>query len=178
MPFRIVSLSLLACIIVSGCRIAKVGKDYPSDETNGTGAADAKGKAPAIQPQRQPNVTGAVQAIPVTLDQTGTLVGRVQLRLDYFAPPKPGGVTVPSCYEGISGHLVIAKVECGSDVTLKTDVRADQMDQVCFTESTTPRVQAKKPIQVVHCSGPSTLQVFSFSPEMKVEVKRQDDDKE
>lgn len=153
-----------------GCRIAKVGKDMPSDEGESQGADSTK-KGPAIQPQRLPDATGAVQAIPVTLDASGTLVGKATLRLDYLPAPEPGGVTVPSCYEGIAGHLAIARIECGVNPALKTDVRADQMDQVCYTESNAPKIAAKSPIRLANCAGPSTLQVFGFSPEMKVEVK-------
>lgn len=165
--------NLTLWILVVGtlsCRIANVGKDVATDQTPVSGG-DVSAKPPIVQPQRSEAASGVSQAIPVHLGENGAVTQKILLRLDYFAAPKPGGITVPTCYESIAGQLVVGRIECGSKPELRSDVTADQMDQVCYTESTTPKVTAKSTAVVPGCSGPSTLQIYTFAPEMKVELK-------
>lgn len=166
---KIVWISTLTIIGVVSCKIARVGKDMPA-ESSGGGDAVTSSKAPLIQPQRQSGIEQPAQVLPVSLSAQGELQGKVALRLDYIAAPQPGTVTLPRCYDAIAGHLVIGRVVCGSNTVLAADVTANQMDQICYNESSSPRVAAKKPISIAGCSGPGTLQIYKFSPEMKVEL--------
>ncbi|MCX6123577.1 MAG: hypothetical protein NTV34_02330, partial [Proteobacteria bacterium] len=82
--------SLFVCLLVSpflsGCRIAKSGKDLPSDQPTMQSDSTAA-KPPLVQPQRQTGATSPAQALPIMLDSNGNEKGRTVLRLDYFAPP-------------------------------------------------------------------------------------------
>jgi hypothetical protein len=158
----------LALALSSSCRIAKVGKDYPDQEIQSGGGDATRSPAPAVQPQQQ---TTSGQVFTVNLDSAGVVRESLTLRLDYFPAPRADGVSVPTCYNEIAGHLVIARVYCGGNGNLSADVTASQVSQQCFTVTPTRKIDPKTPIQLSGCSGAATLKTYKFEPDIKLEVK-------
>ena len=152
-------------ILCMGCRISKVGKDQ-SDTQNGSDAGAVVSK-PIVQPQQQ--VGSFAQSLPVTLDDAGKVKEKLSLRLDYFAASKPGGVTVPSCYDGLASHLVIGRLICAANGDVAMDVQANQIDQVCHTDTASPTVAATAGLALAGCKGGATLQVYKFEPQIKID---------
>lgn len=158
-------------LLALSCRISKVGKDLPTESNKQGNEEGATATKPIVQPQQQQGAFSETQ--PVTLDDDGKFVEKISLRLDYFATPKPGGVTMPSCYDAIAGQLVIGKLVCGSATEVTMDVQANQLDQVCHTDNATPSVPAKSALIFAGCKGPATFQVYKFEPSIKVDIQKQ-----
>lgn len=165
LQIRIVAFSAVAIVFLS-CRISKVGKEQTSETTNGSDAGAVVSR-PIVQPQQQMGTFA--QSLPVTLDDTGKIKEKLSLRLDYFAASKPGGVTVPSCYESLAGHLVIGRLVCAVNLDVAMDVQANQIDQVCHTDTAAPTVVATAGLAFAGCKGSATLQVYKFEPQIKVD---------
>lgn len=164
-------MMIIMSIGAASCRLANVGtSDGPAD-TNTQQSEALKTQAPVVQPQRQPGSVS--QAMPVNFDAQHKLADRLNVRLDYFANSKSGGISIPSCYDEIAGHLVVGRVVCGADEGKSVDVKANQLNQICYTQSVTPKHVAKESVSLPGCVGPSTLQVYKFSPEIKVEALKE-----
>jgi hypothetical protein len=157
-----------ALFLSASCRIAKVGKDYPDNEIQSGGGDATRSSAPAVQPQQQ---TTSGQVFSVSLDSGGVVREVLTLRLDYFPAPRADGVSVPTCYNEIAGHLVIARIYCGGNGNLSADVTASQVSQQCFTVTPTRKIDPKSPLQLAGCSGAATLKTYKFEPDIKLEVK-------
>ena len=154
--------------LLLGCRLAKTGKDMPSDQTlapSGDGAA----KPPMVQPQRQ--AARISQSLDVTLTAEGLETGRSVLKLDYIAKPKPDGVSVPRCYEAITAKLILGKLTCAVDPSKSVEVFASQFDQVCFIENAAPKNLRLKPLELPGCTPLAKLEVYEHSPPIVVEVR-------
>jgi hypothetical protein len=156
---------LLILTFLSGCRLAQVGNEDPN-QSNQSGTLDA---SPMVQPQRN-DLSGLAQVIPVTLDAAHKIKGQVNLRLDYVTAPKANAVATATCYDSIAGQLVIGRLACSDPTTLLMDIQAKQVNQICYTKSSTPAVAAKEPIVFPNCANAATLQIYQFNPELKVEV--------
>lgn len=154
-------------LLCGGCRISNMGKDQPSEASKQGEDANAAVSRPVVQPQQQQGSYS--QIIPVTLGDDGKVKEKLTLRLDYFAPSKPGGVTVPSCYESLSAHLVVGRLVCAVNPELTSDVQAKQLDQVCHTDKASPTLVAASAPILGGCKGGATLQVYKFEPQIKVD---------
>jgi hypothetical protein len=161
---------LLFGLLAASCRIAKSGSDTPSENPDVKGSADVGKTQTPAQPSMQTQTGTPSQALGIHLDDQGIENGRAVLRLDYVAAPQASGVTIPKCHEPILGHLVIARIVCGANPSLSSDVTASSFDQTCFTQSSSPKVSRKQPVSLNGCLGPSTLQVYGLKPGMKVEI--------
>lgn len=157
---------ILAVLVCFSCRISKVGKDQSSENTNGSDAGAVVSK-PIVQPQQQ--IGSFSQSLPVTLDDSGKVKEKLSMRLDYFASSKPGGVTVPSCYDSFATHLVIGRLVCTINLDVVMDVQVNQLDQVCHTNTATPTVTATSGLAFPGCKGSATLQVYKFEPQIKID---------
>lgn len=162
---RFAVVTLVACICFS-CRISKVGKEQTSENNNGSDAGAVVSK-PIVQPQQQ--VGAFAQSVPVTLDEAGKVKEKLSVRLDYFAAAKPGGVTVPSCYDALAAHLVIGRLVCTVNLDVAMDVQVKQLDQVCHTDTAAPTVAATAGLALVGCKSGATLQVYKFEPQIKID---------
>jgi hypothetical protein len=154
-------------LALSSCRISKVGTD-----TSGGGATVGGGNAvssssPVIQPQRQ---TEPGVQLTVNLDSSGKVKESLSLRLDYFPAPRPDGVSVPTCYDEIAGHLLVGRLVCGANGNIGMDVTAGQVNQKCYTANPKLRVAASSPIVLAGCVGPATLTTVKYEPDVKLEV--------
>ena len=160
---------LILCLAtVASCRISKVGTD-----TSGGGAAAGGGNAvssspPVLQPQRQ--VEPGVQ-FTVNLDSAGKVKESLSLRLDYFPAPRPDGVSIPTCYEQIGGHLLVGRLVCVANGNFAMDVTASQVDQKCYTTNPKLRVAASSTVVLVGCVGTATLTTVRYEPDVKLEVR-------
>lgn len=163
-----------SCVIATifccgGCRISKTGKDQPTEGSKQGEDVSGAVSRPVAQPQQQQGAYS--QTIAVTLDDDGKVKEKLSLRLDYFAPSKPGGVTVPSCYESMAAHLVVGRLVCAANVALASDIQVKQLDQVCHTGgNAAPLVATSIPI-LVGCKGGATFQVYKFEPQIKVDLQ-------
>jgi hypothetical protein len=164
----IVSIAVLVEIaLFSGCRMAKLGKDYPDSHTV-TGGSDAStSKAPIIQPQRQTQL-GSV--LSVKLDDSGKLLDQLIIRLDYFPAPRPDGVSVPTCYDEIAGHLVLGRIICQANGNIAAEIIANQVVQQCYTSTPVRKIAAKSPILLSGCKAAAEIQTYRYEPELKLEV--------
>jgi hypothetical protein len=163
-----VSVAVVAgVILLNGCRMAKVGKDYPESNTIAGNSDATYSKAPIIQPQRQAQ-DGTV--LSVTFDDAGKLVEQLVIRLDYFPAPRPDGVSVPTCYQEIAGHLALGRVTCQANGNLAMDVIASQVTQQCFTSTPVRKIAAKSQVVLNGCKGGAQLQTYRYEPDLKLEV--------
>lgn len=161
--------TLLSLLCSTGCRISKLGKDYP-ESTNDSAAGDAiVTKSPIIQPQQQAD-SGA--SLNVTFDDAGKLKESLTLRLDYFPTPRPDGVSVPTCYTEIAGHLVVGRLICSANGNLAMDVVASQVNQQCYTSTPVRKIAAKSAIVLIGCVGSAVMQTTRYDPDLKLEVTK------
>jgi hypothetical protein len=161
-------VGLMFAITVNGCRLNRSHDEAPDDE-GASGSGDAKSSnAPVVQQQKQGVPS---QILKLTLDDSGKLKETLVLRLDYFPAPNASGVSVPSCYEGLSAHLVIGRILCGSNGNIAVDVTVSQVIQQCFTAIPVKIVPAQTAITLVGCKGPVDLAVTKYSPDVKLEVR-------
>jgi hypothetical protein len=160
---------LVLCVLLAGCRLSNGGKEVPNkDSSNGAGNG-VSSSAPVVQPQKQ---SGVGQTLNVTIDAAGKVNEVLVLRLDYFPQPQSGGVSVPSCYDKITGQLVVARLVCGSNGNLSMDVTASQVNQQCYTSSPAKVIAANSSIVLAGCVGAAVLQLVPYSPDIKLEIKR------
>lgn len=158
-----------AALVVSGCRLANVGKDYPEEQQK-VGQSDAAGsKPPVVQPQKQ---AAAGSVLNISFDANGELVEKLTLRLDYFPAPRPDGVSVPTCYDELAGHLVVGRILCSSNGNLALDITAQQVQQKCYTSNPARSVEAKAKVVVAGCVGAASLTTVRYEPDIKLEVTR------
>jgi hypothetical protein len=122
-----------------------------------------------IQPQRQAS-QGAI--ISVNIDNDGRLMEKLNLRLDYFPPPRPDGVSIPTCYDEIRESAVIARLTCDAVPTIGMDLLASHAYQRCFTANPVKRIDPKAVPVLIGCQGKATLKVVPYSPDIKLEVER------
>lgn len=163
-------LVLLALSIGAGCRISKLGTDQPSENSKQGDDQAATASKPIVQPQQQAGSTYA-QTVNVTVDDNGNIKEKLSLRLDYFAASKPGGVTVPSCYDAFAKHMVIGRLICAVNLQNGADVQAGQLDQICHTDTNnTPTVTAGPALTLPGCKGNATMNVYKFDPQIKVDL--------
>ena len=153
---------------LTGCRLHGSHDDKPDNETvSGSGEAEHS-NAPVVQPQKQ---SESNQILKLSLDDAGKLNEVLVLRLDYFPAPNAAGVSVPSCYDNLSAHLVVGRLFCGANGGLAVDVTAAQVIQQCFTATPVKIIPAKSSISLVGCKGPVDLAVTKYSPDVKLEVR-------
>lgn len=162
------SIAVMAeLVLFSGCRMAKLGKDYPESNTVAGNSDASASKAPIIQPQRQTQ-TGSV--LSANFDDAGKLVEQLVIRLDYFPAPRPDGVSVPTCYDEIAGHLALGRITCQANGNLASDIIANQVTQQCYTSTPVRKVTPKFPIILTGCKGPAQIQTYRYEPDLKLEV--------
>jgi hypothetical protein len=154
--------------LASSCRIAKVGKESPEQGAQSSGAEATRSSSPVVQPQQQATAT---QSFDVNLTETGEVKETLTLRLDYFPAPRADGVSVPTCYNEISGHLVVGRLYCASNGNISADLTASQVTQQCFTVAPTRKIDPKTPAKLAGCVGAATLKTYKFEPDIKLEVK-------
>lgn len=164
---RVILFGLVLMASLQGCRIARLGKDYPDGQTPANAAEVSAEKTPLIQPQKQDD---AGSVLNLTFDQSGKLTETLTLRLDYFPTPRPDGVSVPTCYKEISGHLVIGRLICSANGNLAMDVIASQVNQQCYLSDSRSKIEAKSAIILTGCVGPAILRATRFDPDLKIEV--------
>jgi hypothetical protein len=163
----IVPVALAAMPLLDGCRMSNLGKDYP-ESTTVTGGADASTqKPPVIQPQRQAEVGNT---LAVTVDDEGRLREELTLRLDYFPPPRPDGVSIPTCYQEIAGHLIVGRIFCEGNGNIAADVIASQVNQQCYTATPVRKLAAKSSVVLFGCKGAARIQTYRYEPDLKLEV--------
>ena len=163
---RIWFLLAVSIIFAYACRISRVGKDYPDSEgdvVRGGGTTNV----PIIQPQRQPEVG---LTIHVTLDESGRVIEPLGIRLDYFPPPRPDGVSVPTCYKEITPDTIIGRLSCDAATNVAADLSAGQVTQQCYTASPVRKVEPKVPLVLSGCVGKATIRTIRYSPDLKLEI--------
>lgn len=164
-------MRLLTFIVVSfwflgGCRLARAGGDTP--EAGGIQPASSVGGNSGGQ-QSKPMGSGGVIFV-VSFDADGELQERLGLRLDYFPPPRPDGVTIASCRSDINASTVIGRVICDSDTSLAVDVTAAHVRQQCYISSPAKVIEPNQGLKLLGCKGKATLKIIQRSPELKVEI--------
>lgn len=163
---RLLTFILVSSWFLGGCRLARAGGDNP--EADGIQPASSVGGNSGGQ-QSKPMGSGGAMLV-VSFDDDGELQERIGLRLDYFPPPRPDGVTIASCRGDINSSTVIGTVICDSDKSLTVDVTAAHARQQCFTSSPTKVVEPNQILRLAGCKGKATLKITQRSPELKVEI--------
>ena len=143
-----------------------MGKDYPDSHSPYEGA-DVLAPAPIIQPQRQAELG---EVFKLSVDGSGKVLEKIGLRLDYFPAPRADGVSVPTCYEKISESLVVGRLSCVGNPNLAMDITASQVLQQCYTSSPMRKITPTGVMTLTGCTGVANLQVFRFSPDIKLEI--------
>lgn len=151
------------------CRISRPGNDAPDAKGQYAGSGADASNAPVIQPQRQAT-QGAIFA--VNIDNDGRLMEKLNLRLDYFPPPRPDGVSIPTCYNEIRASAVIARLSCDAVPGLSMDLLASHAYQRCYTANPVKRIDPKTVPVLAGCKGKATLTVVAYSPDIKLDVER------
>ncbi|MCX6118631.1 MAG: hypothetical protein NT027_13905 [Proteobacteria bacterium] len=159
---------VLLVSLTSGCRATNVPTTEPNHESNGESGQDSTSRPPIVQPQKQVNVIS--QSLTAAADANGSMVGTIHLRLDYISPPKTNGVAVASCYDQYAPTMTIGNVTCIEQPTIKAELKVSQTNQICFTQSTTPKVIAVSGVRLPGCTAKLLIEIFKFSPEIKIEI--------
>ena len=158
---------LLCALVFNSCRISKVGTDTDGNGQSAVGGGGVTSNPPIIQPQRQ---VEPGPLLNVNLEDSGKVKESLSLRLDYFPAPRADGISVPTCYEEIAAHLVVARLVCTANSNLAMDVTASQVDQKCYTANPKLRVAAKSSIILAGCQGAATLRTVRYEPDVRLEV--------
>ncbi len=158
---------LFCAASLSSCRISKVGTDTTGGASSAGSGNAVSSNAPVIQPQKQVE-PGVV--LTVNLDSSGKVKESLSLRLDYFPAPRPDGVSIPTCYKEIAGHLLVGRLVCAANGNMAIDVTASQVDQKCYTADPKLRVAASSSVVLAGCIGPATLTTVRYEPNVKLEV--------
>jgi hypothetical protein len=159
---------LLVGLSLFSCRMARVGKDLPNDAP-APASSRSESKPPMIQPQRV-SLPGYAQSIDMSFNDKHELIGPMAIRLDYMPPARPDGLSQPSCYQAIASQLVIGVIECAGSPTLTLEVTAGHLDQVCYTQSKTPRVASIEKIKLPPCVGAALFKTYHYQPNLRVDV--------
>ena len=165
---RLLTIIVASCCLVGGCRLARAGGDTP----------EAGGIQPSTSSRGNSSIPGGEQSKPVGGGVTMALYfdndGRIQehlcLRLDYFPPPRPDGVSIPSCRSDITESTVVGRIVCDSDQSLAVDLTADQIKQQCYTASPPVVREPTRAMQLPGCKGGATLKITERSPSLKIEL--------
>jgi hypothetical protein len=164
-----VSKVVLVLLLASSCRISKVGKDSSGSNEGASSSDAADAKAPVVQPQKQstPGVT-----INVTLDDSGKIIDKLALRLDYFPAPRPDGVSIPTCYNELASHLIVGRMACASNGNIAMDVSAGQVYQRCTISNPAKLIEPKSTLVLAGCRGAAVMQAAHYEPDVKMEVMK------
>ncbi|MEI6832622.1 MAG: hypothetical protein WCL28_01415 [bacterium] len=163
---RLLTFILASFWFLGGCRLARAGGDTP--EAGGIQPASSVGGNSGGQ-QSKPTGSGGVILI-VSFDDDGNLEERLGLRLDFFPPPRPDGVTIASCRTDINASTVLGRVTCDSEKSLAVDVTASHARQQCYTSSPAKVIEPNQVLKLAGCKGKATLKIIQRSPELKVEI--------
>ena len=160
-------LILAYCLIsLPGCRISRAGGEHPYNEGVYPESATI---SPAPLPSNQKSPVQSLD-LSVQLDETGRVVDRLVLHLDYFPPPRPDGVSIPSCQSSLSDQKIIGKLSCNSSLTLVVDIIAAQVTQRCVAASPAVNIDAKQPILLPGCKGIGTIKSVLDNSRFKLAV--------
>lgn len=166
---RLLTFIVVTCWFLGGCRLARAGGDKP--EAGGIQPASSVGGGSSLPGGQQSKPTGSGGVIlVVSFDDDGELQERLGLRLDYFPPPRPDGVTIASCRGDINASTVIGRVTCDAEQSLGADVTAAHAKQQCYTSSPAKVIEPNQVLKLAGCKGKATIKITQRSPELKVEI--------
>jgi len=164
---RYLVLFAVTIFLAYSCRISRMGKDYPDPEAVYTNVGTGNQNVPVIQPQRQAD--GGTNLL-VTLDEGGKLKEVLGLRLDYFPPPRPDGVSLPTCYAEIDASTVLGRITCEANSSLGMDLLAGHVRQQCYTASPMRKLEPRSELVLQGCQGKAVIKTIRYSPDVKLEV--------
>ena len=111
----------------------------------------------------QPGEDFAVEA------KSGVAKPRLVLRLDYFPTPSPGRSTLPACFPPFDGQFELGLVVCESTGQV-VPLRAEAIDQECYTDSRAEGSAASKPILLPGCQRAKVV-THGFDPPLLVHAE-------
>jgi hypothetical protein len=161
------SFGLFCLIALTSCRLARSGGETP-DVTDKRPISNVGSPAASATSQLKP--VSAPLTMSLSFDQNHKAIEGVWLLLDYFPPPRPDGVSIPSCYPALADDVILGRISCDASPSLVTDLTAAQASQQCLTSSPPKVFNAKLEVELTGCVGKATLKVHSRSPEIKVEI--------
>lgn len=165
---RLLAVIVASCCLMSGCRLARAGGDNPEAGGIQPSTSSRGNSSPPGGQQSKPIGGGVI--LSLNFDEDGRLRERLGLRLDYFPPPRPDGVSIASCRSDITESTVVGRITCDSDQSLAVDLTASQIKQQCYTASPSVVIEPTKVTQLPGCKGRATLKVIEHSPSLKIEL--------